>query len=126
MWEAVSARHGQTAFWGFLEALNEDGTAAPWHSQEVNQASLHTHSWSKAVPESLGVGFRIYSQSQQGCVVPVLNSVTFWVVMLQQCHRVRHSKMRLKKRLAGLRDSFGENDVERIFLEMSKEGSEPF
>lgn len=31
--------------------------------------------------------------------------------------------MRLKKRLAGLRDGLGENDVEWIFLEMSKEVS---
>lgn len=51
------------------------GTTWAWHRQEENQAH---QSWDKAVPKSLGVGFRIYSLSQRGCAVPVLNSVTFW------------------------------------------------
>lgn len=105
-----------------MEALNEDGTTSGRQRQEVNQDSLHTHSQDRAVPESLGIGFGIHSLSQGVCVIPGLNSVTLWVMSQSAAPK----NTRLQKRLARLRDSLGENDVEWVFLEMSKEGSEPF
>lgn len=60
--------------------------------KEEHRASLHTHSWDKAVPESLGVGFRIYSLAYPDCAVPVLRSVPFWVLRLQQCPRGSHQE----------------------------------
>lgn len=64
--------------------------------QRSSFAHLLSHGWDKEVHECLGVGFRIYSLSLLGCIVPVLKSVTFGVLMLRQCHwdtgKVRLSK----------------------------------
>lgn len=61
----------------------------PW--QEVNEASLHTHGWDRALPESLGLALGFTACSKEAVLFQsYLESVIFWVLMLQQCHRVRH------------------------------------